>query len=145
MIEQALNVGASLYVVQDCDAPRGPAPLPSSPAAAFSQDSSWGSGHQGKFTVSAGSTALSGWKLEFDLAGASVGSYWAHAQWNPRPTGNSRTCSRPARADSPLREEGRCGNFGSRNGLHTSEAVSKSCSIRSPDPCTRHSKNNHPR
>ncbi|MCG8928271.1 cellulose binding domain-containing protein [Lentzea sp. CC55] len=45
-------------------------------SAAFSQDSSWGSGYQGRFTITAGGTALAGWKLEFDLAGASVGSYW---------------------------------------------------------------------
>ena len=45
-------------------------------SAAFGQDSSWGSGYQGKFTITAGTTALAGWKLEFDLAGASVGSYW---------------------------------------------------------------------
>lgn len=45
-------------------------------SAAFSQDSSWGSGYQGKFTITAGTTALAGWKLEFDLAGATLGSYW---------------------------------------------------------------------
>jgi hypothetical protein len=39
----------------------------------FSQDSTRGSGYQGKYTITAGTTALAGWKLEFDLAGASVG------------------------------------------------------------------------
>jgi chitinase len=45
-------------------------------SAVFSQDSAWGSGYQGKYTIAAGTTALNGWKLEFDLPGASVGSYW---------------------------------------------------------------------
>ncbi len=45
-------------------------------SAAFSQDSTWGSGYQGRYTITAGTTAMNGWKLEFDLAGASVGSYW---------------------------------------------------------------------
>ncbi|MET9634166.1 cellulose binding domain-containing protein [Lentzea sp. NPDC006480] len=45
-------------------------------SAVFSQDSTWGSGYQGKYTITAGTTALAGWKLEFDLAGATVGSYW---------------------------------------------------------------------
>ncbi|GHH45877.1 glycoside hydrolase family 18 protein [Lentzea cavernae] len=45
-------------------------------SAAFSQDSNWGSGYQGKFTITAGTTALAGWKLEFDLAGATLGSFW---------------------------------------------------------------------
>ncbi|MEU0882057.1 cellulose binding domain-containing protein [Lentzea sp. NPDC005914] len=45
-------------------------------SAVFSQDSTWGSGYQGKYTITAGTTALAGWKLEFDLAGATMGSYW---------------------------------------------------------------------
>ncbi|TWP44290.1 carbohydrate-binding protein [Lentzea tibetensis] len=45
--------------------------------AAFSQDSAWSSGYQGKYTITAGSSALSGWKLEFDLpSGSTPGSYW---------------------------------------------------------------------
>ncbi|SDG37386.1 Cellulose binding domain-containing protein [Lentzea fradiae] len=53
-----------------------PAASAAGESASFSQDSSWGSGYQGKFTIAAGTTALSGWKLEFDLDGATVGSYW---------------------------------------------------------------------
>ncbi|MFI6096768.1 cellulose binding domain-containing protein [Lentzea sp. NPDC051213] len=45
-------------------------------SAVFSQDSTWSSGYQGKYTITAGTTALNGWKLEFDLTGASLGSYW---------------------------------------------------------------------
>ncbi|MDT7790204.1 MAG: chitinase [Pseudonocardiales bacterium] len=45
-------------------------------SAVFSQDSTWGSGYQGKYTITAGTTALAGWKLEFDLAGATMGSFW---------------------------------------------------------------------
>ncbi|NUT93448.1 MAG: carbohydrate-binding protein [Saccharothrix sp.] len=55
-------------------APAGAAP---SPTAVFTQDSTWGSGYQGKYTITAGGTALTGWKLEFDLpAGTTPGSYW---------------------------------------------------------------------
>lgn len=46
-------------------------------AAVFSTDSTWDSGYQAKYTITAGTTALSGWKVEFDLpAGSSMGSYW---------------------------------------------------------------------
>ncbi|MDX8030802.1 cellulose binding domain-containing protein [Lentzea sp. BCCO 10_0856] len=45
-------------------------------SAVFSQDSAWGSGYQGKYTITAGTTALAGWKLEFDLPGATMGSFW---------------------------------------------------------------------
>ncbi|KOX12704.1 carbohydrate-binding protein [Saccharothrix sp. NRRL B-16348] len=55
-------------------APAGAAPTPT---AVFSQDSTWSSGYQGRFTVTAGSGAVSGWKVEFDLpAGSTPGSYW---------------------------------------------------------------------
>ncbi|WP_367136131.1 cellulose binding domain-containing protein [Saccharothrix sp. HUAS TT1] len=55
-------------------APAGAAPTPT---AVFTQDSTWGSQYQGKFTITAGSAAVSGWKVEFDLpAGSTPGSYW---------------------------------------------------------------------
>jgi hypothetical protein len=56
-----------------------PAPVsPSSLTAAFSKDSDWGSGYQGKFTVSnPGAASSTGWRLEFTLpASASLGSFW---------------------------------------------------------------------
>ncbi|GAA1274011.1 cellulose binding domain-containing protein [Saccharothrix xinjiangensis] len=55
-------------------APAGAAPTPT---AVFGQDSSWSSGYQGRFTVTAGSAPMTGWRVEFDLpAGATPGSYW---------------------------------------------------------------------
>jgi hypothetical protein len=46
-------------------------------SAVFSTDSTWDSGYQAKYTITAGTTALTGWKVEFDLpAGSSMGSYW---------------------------------------------------------------------
>ncbi|AHI00803.1 cellulose binding domain-containing protein [Kutzneria viridogrisea] len=55
----------------------GMAGADTSPTAAFSTDSTWGSGYQARYTVSAGSSALSSWKVEFDLpSGTSLGSYW---------------------------------------------------------------------
>ncbi|XVQ88157.1 cellulose binding domain-containing protein [Microbispora siamensis] len=46
--------------------------------AVFSADSDWGSGYQGRYTLTnTGTAATSGWAVEFDLpAGSSVGSYW---------------------------------------------------------------------
>jgi hypothetical protein len=46
--------------------------------ATFTADSDWGSGYQGRYTISNGSaTTTSAWKVEFDLpAGSTLGSYW---------------------------------------------------------------------
>ncbi|GLX07690.1 cellulose binding domain-containing protein [Microbispora sp. NBRC 16548] len=46
--------------------------------AVFSADSDWGSGYQGRYTLTnTGTAAISGWTVEFDLpAGSTVGSYW---------------------------------------------------------------------
>ncbi|MEV4149418.1 cellulose binding domain-containing protein [Amycolatopsis sp. NPDC049691] len=54
-----------------------PATAATAPSAAFAKDSDWGSGYQAKYTISAGTSALTSWKLEFDLpSGSSLGSYW---------------------------------------------------------------------
>ncbi|GAA3115866.1 chitinase [Streptosporangium carneum] len=48
-----------------------------SATATYTTTSDWGSGFQGNVTVKAGSTALSSWKVEFDLpAGKSIASAW---------------------------------------------------------------------
>ncbi|MEV5740695.1 cellulose binding domain-containing protein [Microbispora rosea] len=46
--------------------------------AVFSADSDWGSGYQGRYTITnTGTAVISGWTVEFDLpAGSTVGSYW---------------------------------------------------------------------
>lgn len=46
--------------------------------ASFSKDSDWGSGYQGKFTVTNGSAAtVNTWNVQFDLAaGQTLGTYW---------------------------------------------------------------------
>ena len=48
------------------------------PTATFTKVSDWGSGWEGRYTVSNGGTsAITSWRVEFDLAaGMSVGSYW---------------------------------------------------------------------
>ncbi|GAA4634652.1 cellulose binding domain-containing protein [Actinoallomurus vinaceus] len=47
------------------------------PTAAFAKSSDWGTGYEAKYTITAGDSALNGWKVEFDLpSGGSVGSYW---------------------------------------------------------------------
>jgi hypothetical protein len=55
--------------------------LPASAAAVtatFAKTSEWGDGWQGRYTIeNAGTTALTSWKVEFDLpAGTTIGSYW---------------------------------------------------------------------
>jgi len=46
--------------------------------AAFAKTSSWDSGYQGQYTITnGGTTAVSGWTVEFDLpSGTSAGTYW---------------------------------------------------------------------
>jgi chitinase len=62
--------GAALYFA-------GPAAA-ASPSATFVKTSDWGSGWEGKYTITNGGTsAISSWKVEFDLpTGTTVGSYW---------------------------------------------------------------------
>ncbi|GAA0263379.1 cellulose binding domain-containing protein [Saccharothrix mutabilis subsp. mutabilis] len=70
----AAGVAAAVTAGLLLAAPAGAAPTPT---ATFTQDSAWSSGYQGKYTITAGSSALTGWKLEFDLpAGSTPGSYW---------------------------------------------------------------------
>ncbi|CNE32205.1 chitinase [Mycobacterium tuberculosis] len=47
-------------------------------SATFTKTSDWGSGWEGRFTLTNGTgAAVNGWRVEFDLpAGTSVGSYW---------------------------------------------------------------------
>ncbi|GAA3004598.1 glycosyl hydrolase family 18 protein [Streptosporangium longisporum] len=45
--------------------------------ATYSTSSNWGSGFEGKVVVKAGTSALTSWKVEFDLpSGTSIGSSW---------------------------------------------------------------------
>ncbi|GAA3435656.1 cellulose binding domain-containing protein [Kutzneria kofuensis] len=47
------------------------------PSAVISTDSSWSGGYQEKVTITAGSSPITSWKVEFDLpAGSTMGSYW---------------------------------------------------------------------
>ncbi|MFG2000904.1 chitinase [Spirillospora sp. NPDC048911] len=65
-------------------APTGTAAAPTradvaaAPAATFTKASDWGSGYEGKYTITNGSgAAISSWRVEFDLpAGTSLGTYW---------------------------------------------------------------------
>jgi chitinase len=58
--------------------------IPATPAlaagetATFVKTSDWGSGWEGKYTITnAGTTSISSWRVEFDLpAGTTLGSYW---------------------------------------------------------------------
>jgi chitinase len=46
--------------------------------AAFVKDSDWGTGYQGKYTITNGTDAgITAWRVEFDLpSGSTLGSYW---------------------------------------------------------------------
>lgn len=48
------------------------------PTATFAKTSDWGSGFEGRYTITnGGSAAVTSWTLEFDLpAGTTLGSYW---------------------------------------------------------------------
>jgi chitinase len=54
------------------------AALAAGETAVFVKTSDWGSGWEGKYTITNGGTAaISGWRVEFDLpAGSTLGSYW---------------------------------------------------------------------
>jgi chitinase len=62
--------GAAVYFA-------GPAAA-AAPTATFVKVSDWGSGWEGKYTITnGGASAITSWKVEFDLpAGTAVGSYW---------------------------------------------------------------------
>ena len=46
-------------------------------AAAFTKSSDWGSGYEGKYTITNGSSSALTWRVEFDLpAGATISSFW---------------------------------------------------------------------
>ncbi|SNS67987.1 Fibronectin type III domain-containing protein [Streptosporangium subroseum] len=67
----ALGVSLGLSTVA---APAFAAP----PTAVFTKVSDWGSGFEGKYTVTnGGTTTLNGWSVAFDLpSGANIGSFW---------------------------------------------------------------------
>jgi hypothetical protein len=52
--------------------------LAASATATFSKSSDWGSGFEGKYTITNGtSSTITGWRVEFDLpSGTTVGTYW---------------------------------------------------------------------
>jgi chitinase len=56
----------------------GSAAYAAGPTAAFVKTSDWGSGFEGKYTITnGGPTTITGWNLQFDVpAGISVGTFW---------------------------------------------------------------------
>jgi hypothetical protein len=56
----------------------GPAFSATTPTATFVKTSDWGTGFEGKFTITnGGSSTITSWRVEFDTpAGTTVGSYW---------------------------------------------------------------------
>jgi chitinase len=56
----------------------GTAAYAAGPTATFVKTSDWGSGFEGKYTITnGGATAITGWNVQFDMpAGTSVGTFW---------------------------------------------------------------------
>src|SRR5438093_2389566 len=68
-------VAATLLVVALTQT--APAGAATGPTATFSKDSTWDTGYTVRYTIAAGTSALSGWRVEFDLpAGSTVGTFW---------------------------------------------------------------------
>ncbi|MFI0480841.1 cellulose binding domain-containing protein [Actinomadura sp. 9N215] len=55
-----------------------PANAATTATATFTKAADWGSGYEAKYTITNGTgSAISGWKVEFDLpSGSTIGSYW---------------------------------------------------------------------
>ncbi|MFC9973200.1 chitinase [Spirillospora sp. NPDC127200] len=72
-----LTVLAALAVLAALLVPAG-AHAAAAPTATFAKAADWGSGWEGRFTLTNGSdTAINGWKVEFELpAGTTLGSSW---------------------------------------------------------------------
>ena len=71
----AIAVSAATAVALVAAAPAGAA---TTPTATFTRTADWGTGYEARYTVTnGGPTALTGWRVEFDLpAGTTVGSVW---------------------------------------------------------------------
>ncbi|GGP89717.1 cellulose binding domain-containing protein [Streptosporangium pseudovulgare] len=69
---------AALLTALGTAAVAAPAGAAASPTATFTKASDWGTGFEGKYTITnGGTTPINGWSVAFDLpSGASVGSFW---------------------------------------------------------------------
>src|ERR1043166_6626672 len=74
----ALRVLSALALAVGASVAMAPAAQAATTGATFTKVSDWGTGFTGQYTVTnGGATAMSSWKVEFDLpAGTTVGSYW---------------------------------------------------------------------
>src|SRR5882672_6820460 len=69
-VAAVLTVGIAIIPVTQAFAANGA-------SAAFTKSSDWGSGYEGKYTITNGSTSPLTWRVEFDLpAGATISSFW---------------------------------------------------------------------
>jgi chitinase len=72
-----LRVAVALATTALLTLPSWSAGAASGPTATFAKDSGWGAGYSGHYTVTGGSAAMNGWKVEFDLpSGGSISSAW---------------------------------------------------------------------
>ncbi|WP_143229436.1 chitinase [Actinophytocola xanthii] len=71
-------VAVLVAAVLACAGTTAPVAAAAGESAVFVRTSDWGSGWEGRFTVTNGGTStVNGWRVEFDLpAGTGVGSYW---------------------------------------------------------------------
>lgn len=73
-----LTAGLAVAVALTPFALSGTAGAAAAPTASFTKVSDWGSGWEGRYTITnAGTTTITSWRLELDLpAGTAIGSYW---------------------------------------------------------------------
>jgi chitinase len=69
-VAAVLTVGVALLPISQAFAANGA-------SATFTKSSDWGSGYEGKYTITNGSTSALTWRVEFDLpAGSTISSFW---------------------------------------------------------------------
>ena len=69
-------VAASVLAIAVALAPSAPA-YAAGLTATFTKSSDWGSGYEGKYTITNGTTAAVTWRVEFDVpTGSTISSFW---------------------------------------------------------------------
>jgi hypothetical protein len=72
-----IMVAAALLAATAIGLGIAPAQAATGLTATFSKDSDWGSGYQGKYTITNGTTGtITSWKVEFDLPSGTMGTFW---------------------------------------------------------------------
>lgn len=74
---QLIMVAVALLAATGIGLGLAPAQAATGLTATFSKDSDWGSGYQGKYTITNGTSAtITSWRVEFDLLAGTMGTFW---------------------------------------------------------------------